>query len=119
MDPLMASLTKDNSNPNQPMQTVPIFGEIPADGTLLLLAPAVLFAFGGVILGLVVAFNSADQIVDSFSTVGDSIEQTAKERTNRVYDSNVCRGICGSQSDDVDGLRNFMEAITKSAREKN
>ena len=120
MDPLMASLTKDDSIPagDQPTQTVPIFGEIPADGTLLLLAPAVVFAVLGFLFSFVIAFNSADQIVDSIAQTGDSIAQTAQNRNNRVYDKDVCRGLCSSQQEDVDGMRNFMEAITRSAREK-
>lgn len=117
MDPLMASLTRDNSDAEQ-TQNVPFFGEIPADGTLFLLVPATVFALLGFVLSLVIAVRSSDQIVDSFSHVGDNIAQTASERTNRVYDENKCRGFCGSpQQEDVDGLRNFMEAITRSARE--
>ncbi len=120
MDPLMASLTRDDSDasPDGPTQTVPIFGEIPADGTLMLLAPAVVFAVLGFITSAVIAFNSADQIVDSISQTGESIAQTAQNRNNRVFDKDVCRGLCSSQEKDVDGMRNFMEAITRSAREK-
>ncbi|VEU37911.1 unnamed protein product [Pseudo-nitzschia multistriata] len=120
MDPLMASLTRDTSNaaPDQPTQNVPFFGEIPADGTLLLLVPAVLFASLGFLMSIVIAVQSSDQIVESFSKVGDTVAQTAIERTNRVYDENTCRGFCGSpQQEDVDALQNFMESITRSARE--
>lgn len=119
MDPLMASLTRDSSNPSadQPTRTVPIFGEIPADGTLLLLAPAVVFAVLGFIYSIVIAVNSTDQIVDSLSQAGGSLAQTAVERSNRSYDENVCRGLCSNQQDDIDGLKNFMEAITRNARE--
>lgn len=120
MDPLMASLTRDNSNatPDEPTQTVPFFGEIPADGTLFLLVPAVLFASLGFIMSIVIAVKSSDQIVGSFSQVGDNVAQIVAEQPNRSYDENVCRGICSTQQDDVDGLYNFMEMITRSAREK-
>lgn len=120
MDPLMASLTRDDSDasPDGPTQTVPIFGEIPADGTMMLLAPAVVFAVLGFITSAVIAFNSADQIVDSIAQTGESIAQTAQNRNNRVFDKDVCRGLCSSQEKDVDGMRNFMEAITRNAREK-
>lgn len=119
MDPLMASLTKDDSGatPDGPTQTVPIFGEIPADGTLLLLAPAVVFAVLGFLFSFVIAFQSADQIVVSIGQTGESIAQTAQNRNNRVYDKDVCRGLCSSQEKDIDGMRNFMEFITKGARE--
>lgn len=121
MDPLMASLTRDTSNasPDQPTQNVPLFGEIPADGTLMLLAPAVVFAVLGFIYSIVIAFNSSDRIVDSVMQAGDSIAQQASNRNNRVYDQSVCRGLCAPQQEDVEGLRNFMEAITKNAREGN
>jgi len=119
MDPLMASLTRDTSNTSldQPMQNIPLFGEIPADGTLLLLVPAVVSAVLGIIYSIVIAFNSSDQIVDSIMQTGDSISQNAVKRNNQVYDKNVCRGLCSSQQDDIEGLRNFMEAITRNARE--
>jgi len=121
MDPLMASLTRDTSgsSPDQLMQNIPLFGEIPADGTLLLLAPAAVFAVLGFIYSIVIAFNSSDAIVDSVLQAGDSISQTASTRNNRVYDKNVCRGLCSSQQQDLDGMRNFMESITRSAREGN
>lgn len=119
MDPLMASLTRDDSNtsPDQPTQNMPLFGEIPADGTLLLLAPAAAFSVLGLIYSIVIAFNSSDQIVSSVMQAGDSIAQTAVNRNNKVYDKNVCRGLCSSQQEDLDGMRNFMEAITRNARE--
>jgi len=112
MDPLMASLTRDNSDtsPDQPTQNVPFFGEIPADGTLLLLAPALVFGILGFVYSIVIAFNSSDQIVNSLT-------QTAVNKNNQVYDKNVCRGLCSSQQEDIEGLRNFMEAITRNARE--
>ena len=109
MDPLMASLTRDNSD--QPTRNVPFFGEIPADGSLLL-GGAVVFAVLGFIYSIVIAVNSSDQIVNSLSQIPHSISQTAIDRSNQVYDENVCRGLCSSQSDDIDGLRNFMESIT-------
>ena len=120
MDPLMASLTRDDSGatPDGPTQTVPFLGEIPADGSMLLLAPAVAFAILGFGFSFVIAFNSADQIVDSIAQSGDSLAQTAKNRNNRVYDKDVCRGLCSSQEQDIDGMRNFMEFITQGAREK-
>lgn len=112
MDPLMASLTRDNSDtsPDQPTQNVPFFGEIPADGTLLLLAPALVFGILGFVYSIVIAFNSSDQIVNSLT-------QSAINKNNQVYDKNVCRGLCSSQQEDIEGLRNFMEAITRNARE--
>ena len=116
MDPLMASLTKDNVSPESPTKNIPLFGEVPADGSALLIA-TVVFAILGFVYSIVVAVNSSDQIINSLSQATGSIAQTAANRSNGVYDENVCRGLCSSQQNDVDGLRNFMEAITRSARE--
>ena len=113
----MASLTKDNVSPESPTKNIPFFGEVPADGSALLIG-TIVFAILGFAYSIVVAVNSSDQIVSSLSQATNSIAQTAADRSNGVYDENVCRGLCSSQENDVDGLRNFMEAITRSAREK-
>ena len=113
MDPLMASLTRDNREPAQDTQNIPLFGEIPKDGSLFLLVPATVFAVLGFGLSIVIAFKSTDQIAGTFSTVADSVVQSAKNQPNQVYDANTCRGLCSNQQDDIDGLRRFMESITK------
>ena len=114
-DPLIASLTRDNSEKNssssQQVMTVPFFGEIDQEG-LYLLVPAFGFALIGFVYSIVVAFQSSEQIVSSLSQSVQDINPT-----KRVYDKNVCRGLCSSQQDDLDGMKSFMEAITRSARE--
>ena len=112
MDPLMASLTRDNRDPAQVTRDIPLFGEVSTDG-LKLLIPATVFAVLGFILSIVVAVKSTDQIAGTFSTVADSVVQSAKNQPNQVYDANTCRGLCSNQQDDIDGLRRFMESITK------
>jgi hypothetical protein len=112
MDPLMASLTRDNRDPAQVTRNIPLFGEVPADG-LKLLIPATVFAVLGFVLSIVVAVKSSGQIAGTFSTVADSVVQSAINQPNQIYDENACRGICSNQQDDVDGLRRFMESITK------
>jgi hypothetical protein len=112
MDPLMASLTRDNRDPAQVTRDIPLFGEVSTDG-LKLLIPATIFAVLGFILSIVVAVKSTDQIAGTFSTVADSVVQSAKNQPNQVYDANTCRGLCSNQQDDIDGLRRFMESITK------
>lgn len=114
LDPLMASLTRmDPETANGPTRNIPIFGEVPVDGSLVVLVPAAVIAFLGVILSIVVAVNSSDEIVNSLSNVVDDISQTASTKTNMVYDESVCRGLCSSQSDDLEGLRKFMETLRK------
>ena len=111
IDPLIASLTRiDEPTPNNvPMVQVPLFGEIPADGSLGLLAPAAAIGLLGFIFSIVVAFNSRDSIVEGFS----SVELPKMEYTPTVVEDGKCRGLCSSQAEDLDGLRNFMESISR------
>jgi hypothetical protein len=110
IDPLIASLTRiDEPTPNNvPMVQVPLFGEIPADGTLGLLAPAAATGILGFIFSIVVAFNARDSIVQGLS----SVELPKMEYTPTVVEEGKCRGLCSSQAEDLDGLRNFMESIS-------
>eukprot|EP00429_Kryptoperidinium_foliaceum_P052562 CAMPEP_0176081950 /NCGR_PEP_ID=MMETSP0120_2-20121206/40992_1 /TAXON_ID=160619 /ORGANISM="Kryptoperidinium foliaceum, Strain CCMP 1326" /LENGTH=188 /DNA_ID=CAMNT_0017415717 /DNA_START=106 /DNA_END=672 /DNA_ORIENTATION=- len=114
LDPLMASLTRmDPDAATGPTKKVPFFGEVPVDGGLVVLIPAAVIAFLGFILSIVVAANSSDQIVASLNQVADDIAQQASEKTNMVYDENVCRGICSNQDQDIEGLQRFMESLRK------
>ncbi len=110
IDPLIASLTRiDEPTPsNVPMVQVPLFGEVPADGTLALLIPAAAISILGFILSIVVAFNSRDSIVQGLS----SVELPKMEYTPTIVEEGKCRGLCSSQDEDLDGLRNFMESIS-------
>ena len=110
MDPLIASLTRDDSDSaNVPTRQVPLFGEVPADDNLALLVPAATIAILGFLLSIVVAFNSRDAIAQSLS----SVELSKMEYTPTVVEEGKCRGLCSSQEGDLDGLRNFMESINK------
>jgi hypothetical protein len=109
VDPLIASLTRiDEPTPaNVPTVQVPLFGEIPADGNLALLVPAAAIGILGFLFSIVVAFNSRDAIVEELSNV----ELPKMQYTPTVVDEGKCRGLCSSQDEDLDGLRNFMESI--------
>lgn len=115
LDPLMASLTRtDPSVANLPTRQVPFFGEVPVDGSLTVLIPAAVIAVLGFILSIVVAFNSKDLLVSTLNQVSNEISSTAVRQSNQQYDDSVCRGICSSQDDDLDGLRKFMNGLKKS-----
>jgi hypothetical protein len=113
LDPLIASLTRiDEPTPaNVPMRSVPLFGEVPADGNLALLLPAAGIAILGFLFSIVVAFNARDEIVSELSKV----ELPKMEYTPTKVEEGKCRGLCSSQEDDLDGLRNFMEGISRKA----
>jgi hypothetical protein len=108
-DPLIGLLTRiDEPTPaNVPTVQVPLFGEIPADGNLALLVPVAVISILGFIMSIVVAFNSRDAIVQELSNV----ELPKMEYTPTVVEEGKCRGLCSSQDEDLDGLRNFMESI--------
>ena len=111
LDPLIASLTRiDEPTPSDvPMRSVPLFGEVPADGNLALLVPAAGIAILGFIFSIVVAFNARDELVSEFNKV----ELPKMEYKPTVVVEGQCRGLCSNQDEDVDGLRNFMESISK------
>jgi hypothetical protein len=67
----------------------------------------------GLLLSIVVGFNSKDLISSTLSQVSDEISSTAVRQSNQFYDESVCRGICSSQQDDLDGLRKFMNGLKK------
>lgn len=114
LDPLMASLTRmDPGAADVPTKNLPLLGEVPVDGSLALLVPAAVIAVLGFLLSIVVAFQSQDLIVQSLVQASEDIAQTASMKTNMVYDDNVCRGLCSSQEQDLDNLRNFMESLRK------
>ena len=81
---------------------------MPADGNLALLVPAAAIGILGFIFSIVVAFSSRDAIVKEFSQV----ELPKMEYTPTKVVEGECRGLCSSQDEDLDGLRNFMEGIS-------
>ena len=110
LDPLMASLTRIDPNaPEVPTTNVPLLGEIPLDGSLVVLAPAAIIAVVGLITSVIIGFQSQDSIVDALNQVSQEVTQSAAERANMMYDENACRGICSSQEQNLEGLRGFME----------
>ncbi len=114
LDPLMATLTRmDPETVRGPTRNVPLFGEVAVDGGLVVLVPAAVIAILGLLMSIVVAVNSSDQLVSALSSVADDIAQTATQKTNMVYDESVCRGICSSQETDLQGLATFMENLRK------
>lgn len=113
LDPLVASLTRIDEPPSQYTRTtnVPLLGEIPADGNLALLVPAAAIAILGFLFSIVVAFNARDAIVEEFSQV--QVELPKMEYTPTVVEEGVCRGLCSSQESDLEGLRGFMQGLSK------
>lgn len=114
LDPLMDTLTRvDSATANLPTRNIPFFGEVPADGSLLVLVPAAFIAVLGFVLSIVVAINSKDAIVATLSQVSNELSQTAVSKSSKAYDDGVCRGICSSQQEDLEGLKTFLNRLKK------
>jgi hypothetical protein len=110
-DPLIASLTRiDGPTPeNVPTTNVPFFGEIPTEGNVALLAPVAIIAVLGFLFSIVVAFTSREAIAQEFSKV--QVPEMKYKAT--VVKEGQCRGLCSNQDKDLDGLRTFMEKISR------
>lgn len=109
MDPLIASLTSPGPPPKEGTKTtnIPLLGEIPIDGSLLVLAPAAVIAVVGFLASIVVGINSRDAIVDTLTTLNPP-----PPKASVVVPDGTCRGICSTQQEDLDGLRALMESIS-------
>lgn len=109
LDPLVQSLTQmDEETANGPTQSVPFFGEIPADGSILVLAPVALIAVIGFILTIQIAFSSKDVWV---SAIDELNAQLSKPPVKETVVLNECRGLCSDQDAQLDGMRSFMQSL--------
>lgn len=70
------------------------------DGSLLVLVPAAVTAILGFIVSISIALNSPDEIVSSFDF---------KPRNEQSVPTDVCRGLCSSQEEDLNKLREFWK----------
>eukprot|EP00957_Ditylum_brightwellii_P068385 5191401-Ditylum_brightwellii.AAC.1 len=97
---------------NAPTTTVPILGEIPLDGSITVLLPAAGIAVIGFIYSIVVAFSAKDTISEGVRKVGQNVNIPEMKYTPKEYDESVCRGLCSSQEQDLEGMRTFLGKIS-------
>mmetsp|Transcript_13854 Transcript_13854/g.18081 ORF Transcript_13854/g.18081 Transcript_13854/m.18081 type:complete len:199 (+) Transcript_13854:74-670(+) len=108
MDPLVRSLTRtDPQTANAPTTTVPFLGELALDKTLFVLLPVAGFAVLGFLLSVYVALGAGD----AFVALQNAAVSGRKTPIEQVSDG--CRGICSSQDQDLEGLRQFMSSFSK------
>jgi hypothetical protein len=107
MDPLLASLTRNNPETKAPTRNVPILGEVAMDKSLPLVGFAVVFAILGFVASVYVAINNQDAFAEALKS--NPMLQSAQS----APDGEGCRGICSSQQDDLEQLRVFMGGLGK------
>jgi hypothetical protein len=113
MDPLVRSLTRmDEATKNAPTRQIPLFGEVVLDRSLYLFVPAAIFAVLGFIMSITVIINSGDVIVNNLTTAATTSTTDTTQSSSTAITSD-CRGICSSQEQDLEGLRNFMSSFGK------
>jgi hypothetical protein len=114
MDPLVRSLTRmddEAMSKNAPTTKIPLFGEVALDRSLFLFVPAAIFAVLGFVMSITVIMNSGDAIVNSLASTATTT--TTDSTTTPAPSRSDCRGICSSQEQDLEGLRNFMTNFRK------
>ena len=87
------------------------------DRSLFVFLPLLGFGVGGILLSLYIVFNSGDALVDAMAenAVWQSSGGGGGESITTTVDSPAaCRGLCSSQEQDLQGLREYMSRFAKS-----
>ena len=110
LDPLLVAVTKMDPQTQQAERIpVPIWGELILDRSLFVFLPIAIFAMGGILLSLYVLVNSSDTFVNAI--VDTATKQSIPTSSSSLPDINSCRGLCSSQSQDLEGLRSYMNRL--------
>jgi hypothetical protein len=113
LDPLIMSLTR-NDQISESSVNAPLFGEIPVDGSLVVLLPALVIGIVGFAMSINIIINSQDAIVDSLNQLSEDATAAAVAKTNIAAPlGQGCRGLCSNQQEDLQGLQKFMQGIGK------
>lgn len=109
LDSLVASLTRvEPGSENTPTMKVPLLGEIPADGSIVVLAPVAVIAVLGFIMSINIAINSGDAIVQQIDQVTNVLSTPPAKK---AIVSEGCRGLCSDQEQQLDNMRSFMQGF--------
>ena len=109
LDPLFLAVTKmDPQTQRAERMSVPIWGELVLDRSLFVFLPIAIFALGGILLSLYVLLNSSDTFVNA---IIDAATKQSIPTSSSFPDSDSCRGLCSSQSQDLEGLRSYMNRL--------
>jgi hypothetical protein len=114
LDPLIMSLTRNDQISESSVIKAPLFGEIPVDGSLVVLVPALVIGIVGFAMSINIIINSQDAIVDSLNQLSEDATAAAVAKTNIAAPlGQGCRGLCSNQQEDLQGLQKFMQGIGK------
>ena len=109
LDPLVASLTRmDADMINTPTTKVPLLGEIPLDGSIVVLIPVALIAIVGFIMSINIAMNSQDLISEKIDEINAVLSAPPVKQT---VVNEGCRGLCSDQDQQLDNMRGFMNSL--------
>ena len=109
LDPLVASLTRmDADMINTPTTKVPLLGEIPLDGSIVVLIPVALIAIVGFIMSINIAMNSQDLISEKMDEINAVLSAPPVKQT---VVNEGCRGLCSDQDQQLDNMRGFMNSL--------
>jgi len=113
LDPLIASLTKmDEDMLNTPTTKVPLLGEIPLDGSIVVLAPAAVIAVVGFIMSINIGLNNKDALFEKVTEVNTVLSKPPVKKSV-VLDTNSCRGLCSNQDEQLESMRGFMQGLAQ------
>ena len=113
LDPLFVAVTRmDEETASAPTASVPIWGELILDRSLFVFLPLLGFGLGGILLSLYIIINSGDALVDAVAE--NAVWQSSGGSITTTVDSPSCRGLCSSQEQDLQGLREYMSRFAKS-----
>lgn len=114
LDPLIEALTKmDEETAKAPTTKLPLLGEVPVDGSLLVLAPVALIAVVGFIMSIQIGIQSKDTIVEKFDEINYSLSRPPAKVAPKI-DPGACRGLCSDQGYQLDTMKGFMEGLSNN-----
>ena len=112
LDPLIQSLTRNDVDTTNVKKTnLPLLGEVPVDGSLLVLVPVAIIAVVGFIMSIQIGFQSKDALVEQLDIINNVMSQSPVKKTVPVKAG--CRGLCSDQGAQLDNMKGFMEGLSK------
>lgn len=112
IDPLIQSLTRNDVDTTNVKKTnLPFLGEVPVDGSLVVLVPVAVIAILGFIMSIQIGFQSKDAIMQQLDEINNVMSQPPVKKT--VVPTSECRGLCSDQGAQMDYMKGFMEGLSK------